>query len=317
MGKVSNNRNHFFEISNFDVFVKWVLGFSLIELVLLMTNTPIYLIYLLVPIIFIGARGLKSKEACNFSSNKFHIILSFAVILSQFFLPKIVMTIVDGIYFLVYAILCLNLIIKSAVDNSQNIRVNFIGVYALFFLIGTIIELLAVLKHFIGFSFIDRVDFFYISLTALVVIFCIVTLAMRNEVNAHLVKITLDEASEELVAKKVEIKNSTNKVEMINAYFLNNKEYLDNTFTIEDLADAISLSRHEVSEIINHQMNTSFYQLLAKYRIDYAKGLLLERQNLTIEAIVGECGFSSKSTFNKYFKMFVGKTPSVYRNIVA
>lgn len=227
------------------------------------------------------------------------------------------MTIVDGIYFLVYAILCLNLIIKSAVDNSQNIRVNFIGVYALFFLIGTIIELLAVLKHFIGFSFIDRVDFFYISLTALVVIFCIVTLAMRNEVNAHLVKITLDEASEELVAKKVEIKNSTNKVEMINAYFLNNKEYLDNTFTIEDLAGAISLSRHEVSEIINHQMNTSFYQLLAKYRIDYAKGLLLERQNLTIEAIVGECGFSSKSTFNKYFKMFVGKTPSVYRNIVA
>lgn len=54
MEKVSNNRDHFFEISNFDIFVKWVLGLSLIELVLLMTNTPIYLIYLLVPIIFIG-----------------------------------------------------------------------------------------------------------------------------------------------------------------------------------------------------------------------------------------------------------------------
>ncbi|WP_010250259.1 helix-turn-helix domain-containing protein [Myroides injenensis] len=317
MEKVSNNRNHFFEISNFDVFVKWVLGLSLIELVLLMTNTPIYLIYLLVPIIFIGARGLKSKEACNFSSNKFHLLLSFAVVLGQFFLPKMILTIVDGIYFLVYAILCLNLIIKSTVDNSQSIRVNFIGVYALFFLIGTIIELFAILKHFIGFSFIDRVEFFNISLTALVVIFCIVTLTMGDEGNTQLVKITLDEVSEDLVTNKVEIKSATCKVEMINTFFLNNKEYLDNAFTIEDLADAISVSRHEVSEIINHQMNTSFYQLLAKYRIDYAKGLLLERQNLTIEAIVGECGFSSKSTFNKYFKMFVGKTPSVYRNIVA
>jgi len=100
-------------------------------------------------------------------------------------------------------------------------------------------------------------------------------------------------------------------------FFETSDEFLANSFSLEDLADAVGLSKQEVSTVINHQLNSSFYHMVAQYRILHAKELLQERNNLTIEAIVEECGFSSKSTFNKYFKLFVGKTPSVYRSQIA
>lgn len=89
--------------------------------------------------------------------------------------------------------------------------------------------------------------------------------------------------------------------------------YLDTNFTIDDLTRELGIPKHTLSKIINHDMDLNFYTLIAKYRIEYAKKLIVKEQNLLLDAIMIECGFNSRITFNKYFKEFTGLTPSEYR----
>lgn len=94
--------------------------------------------------------------------------------------------------------------------------------------------------------------------------------------------------------------------------------YLEADFSINDLANKLDVNKQELSEVINRELNTNFYSLVAHYRIQNAKQLLRNKQNLLIEGVMQEVGFSSKVTFNKYFKNLVGMTPSEFRrqNIV-
>lgn len=96
-------------------------------------------------------------------------------------------------------------------------------------------------------------------------------------------------------------------------YFEYSTAYLDAGFTVEQLALDIELSKEDISRVINRNLEKNFYQLLAEYRIYKAKELLLYDDNYTIETLMYECGFNSKTSFNKYFKQFVGITPSQYR----
>ena len=63
------------------------------------------------------------------------------------------------------------------------------------------------------------------------------------------------------------------------------------------------------------RMNTSFYNLVNRFRIEQAKKLLLDPKasHLSIEGIAYECGFKSRSTFFKFFKKEVGMTPTAFK----
>lgn len=60
-------------------------------------------------------------------------------------------------------------------------------------------------------------------------------------------------------------------------------------------------------------MRQSFYEFLDEYRISEAKRLLARRPDLTIIHISHVCGYSSKATFNRKFKTWVGISPQAYR----
>lgn len=129
---------------------------------------------------------------------------------------------------------------------------------------------------------------------------------------------TIDKPS---VAKKREEKdflcidnvNLTTEAKSVLKYLDNSDIYLDTNFTIDDLTRELGIPKHTLSKIINHDMALNFYTLIAKYRIEYAKKLIVKEQNLLLDAIMIECGFNSRITFNKYFKEFTGLTPSEYR----
>lgn len=89
----------------------------------------------------------------------------------------------------------------------------------------------------------------------------------------------------------------------------------DGQLTLPDLAERLALTPHNLSEVINSQSGSNFYDLVNGYRVEEAKRLLRdpEYRNLTVLAIAEESGFNSKSTFNSYFKKRVGETPSNFR----
>ncbi|WP_197286331.1 helix-turn-helix domain-containing protein [Pedobacter sp. PACM 27299] len=84
---------------------------------------------------------------------------------------------------------------------------------------------------------------------------------------------------------------------------------------VSDLAKAINISSHQLSQILNESIEKNFTLFINEYRINEACKLLLSNTNLTIEAVADEVGFNTKSTFFAAFKKNKGATPSVYQQL--
>lgn len=84
---------------------------------------------------------------------------------------------------------------------------------------------------------------------------------------------------------------------------------------ISDLAEEMGVSKHRLSQVINAQIGTNFYDFVNRYRVDEFKERLYDPKydHLTMLGIALECGFSSKSSFNQVFKRFEGSTPSQFK----
>lgn len=82
--------------------------------------------------------------------------------------------------------------------------------------------------------------------------------------------------------------------------------------SLTELAGHIGVSPHQLSELCNTQLNTSFPKLLSYHRVLEAKELMAN-SDLNILQIAFESGFASKSAFNTEFKRVTGMTPREYR----
>jgi AraC-like DNA-binding protein len=98
-------------------------------------------------------------------------------------------------------------------------------------------------------------------------------------------------------------------------YMIEKKPYLDSELTLSSLAKNLSISRSQLSILINEGIGDNFYDFVNKYRVDEVKRLLIDPQvkNYNLLGIALEAGFKSKSTFNLIFKRFTGLTPTEYR----
>ena len=84
--------------------------------------------------------------------------------------------------------------------------------------------------------------------------------------------------------------------------------------TLPELAMHIGISDKKLSELLNKQMNTNFYEFVNEYRLQYFEELALssELMNKTIFALAQESGFRSKATFNRLFKKKHLVTPNEF-----
>lgn len=94
-------------------------------------------------------------------------------------------------------------------------------------------------------------------------------------------------------------------------------DYIAKHFT-EDItlsSVAAQLGYHEkyLSSALHALTGMNFCTFLASYRVDFAKGLLREKE-ITISTAAHEAGFSSINTFNRVFKKLTGVTPGKYRS---
>lgn len=91
--------------------------------------------------------------------------------------------------------------------------------------------------------------------------------------------------------------------------------YLDENLTLSSLAEKIPTTDKKLSALLNQHLHTSFYDLINHFRIEAVKTKLMaeEYQHYTLLAIAFDCGFKSKTSFNRLFKQATGSSPSQYR----
>jgi AraC-like DNA-binding protein len=77
----------------------------------------------------------------------------------------------------------------------------------------------------------------------------------------------------------------------------------------------MGISTRSLSALINGHFGQNFYDFVNSYRIRDAQRQLNDprQESKTIQRIFEDAGFSSKSTFNTFFKRVTGITPSEYR----
>lgn len=81
------------------------------------------------------------------------------------------------------------------------------------------------------------------------------------------------------------------------------------------IAQEMGITVHELSSLLNNHYGTNFTDFINAYRVNYVKEILRhgnQLQQLTIEALGNQAGFSSKSTFFHAFKKYTGMTPLAY-----
>ena len=96
-----------------------------------------------------------------------------------------------------------------------------------------------------------------------------------------------------------------------------NKPFLAEDLSLSMLAVQLALTTNQLSQVINQKSAVNFFTFVNGYRVEVVKERLNDPaySHYSILAIGYDCGFRSKSSFNKIFKEMVGKTPSEYRSI--
>ncbi|MCA9544518.1 MAG: helix-turn-helix transcriptional regulator [Myxococcales bacterium] len=93
------------------------------------------------------------------------------------------------------------------------------------------------------------------------------------------------------------------------------ERFRDAALTLQDLADALPVSAHSLSQVLNVHIGCTFHAFVNGHRAEALKRALADpaQAERTILDLAFEAGFGSKSTLNSAFKRHVGVTPSQYR----
>ena len=96
---------------------------------------------------------------------------------------------------------------------------------------------------------------------------------------------------------------------------IDDKVYLDETLTLSALAAIIPTSNKKISSLLNHHLNTNFYDYVNQYRVNdmIEKMKSGKYEEYTLLGIAFESGFKSKTSFNRIFKKETGLSPSEYK----
>ncbi len=127
-------------------------------------------------------------------------------------------------------------------------------------------------------------------------------------------KITMSEkasySKSGLTSEKIEI-----LANQLNKHMEKEKPFLNEDLNLTLLAEQSQISPPHLSQVINQYFQKNFYDFINQYRVEEAKKRLLsaDYRHLSILGIAFDCGFKSKSSFNRYFKKYTGTAPSEFK----
>ncbi|MFN3848074.1 MAG: helix-turn-helix domain-containing protein [Spirosomataceae bacterium] len=114
--------------------------------------------------------------------------------------------------------------------------------------------------------------------------------------------------------KKIDAEEAANVMQLLNEYLTQTEVYKNPELKIQEVAKAIQISSHKLSQILNDNYGVGFPSFINTFRVEASCQLIIEKhQTLTLEAIGKEVGFQSKSTFFTFFKKIKGITPNEFK----
>jgi AraC-like DNA-binding protein len=196
-------------------------------------------------------------------------------------------------------------IFRRAGHKLKEIRLIIINVFV-------VIGIYVFVKVFVGRDLGD----IYIAAYMAVIIYMISFKVIRRSMYFSPSPTTNEESKPKYLKSSLSDEDKHAILAKITALFDNEKYYLDSLVSLPLLAKKIGEAQHHVSQVINELLNQTFFEMIAFYRIEEAKRILLhpEFQSITIEELAEKVGYNSKSAFNKAFKKHTGLTPSQFRD---
>lgn len=139
------------------------------------------------------------------------------------------------------------------------------------------------------------------------------------ELALQLAEVEVEETNSDLQRKKY-AKSGLNEEranelrERLEELMLVERLFIEPELTLTDLANRLDTHPNYLSQVINEIEGINFYDYINHLRVEEFKRLLLrpENQRFTLLAIAYDCGFNSKSAFNRCFKKTTGLSPSEY-----
>lgn len=90
--------------------------------------------------------------------------------------------------------------------------------------------------------------------------------------------------------------------------------FLDPGMSIDVISRDLNSNRTYVSKLVNIYYGMPFRDYLSRKRIDYAKSLMTDEPDASLDYISAKSGFQSSTQFIRKFKELEGTTPSVWRS---
>lgn len=161
---------------------------------------------------------------------------------------------------------------------------------------------------------VDKIDYTYslnsgmIIIAGAIILFIVMSILLSPELLFDL------KEKDKKVGKiiKESIEESTEMLNAIESKMMEEKFYLNENFSSQDVLVHFEITRNKLDELLTHIKGLSFADWLNTLRIEYAKNLLLTHNKYTIDAISSMSGYSSRSAFYAAFKKVTNITPTEF-----
>ncbi len=91
--------------------------------------------------------------------------------------------------------------------------------------------------------------------------------------------------------------------------------YRDPELSLSVMAEALNLSVHQLSELINTRLGKGFARYLREHRVQAARAMLLDEPSASVLSVGLSVGFNSQSNFYEAFREIEGSTPGQFRKL--
>ena len=97
--------------------------------------------------------------------------------------------------------------------------------------------------------------------------------------------------------------------------FENRTLFLEPKLQLQEVADLLNITTHNLSQTINSITGKPFYDFVNGYRVKHLQKLLADpsKKKFTILALGMDSGFNSKASLNRIFKEETGLSPKEYQ----